>query len=165
MNEGEEDSVTLLSQIVLHTIWDDENVRKSQSDTGRRVWTCGFCDKVFVTWNATKALAHVLRIKGVDIAVCHAPIPAESHEAYVKLKSKIDDRKRKRDSTHETMARHVRAQQQEVVDMDAKMPARRGGFVTPSLSSTTDFSSPATKTNSTWTHVSKTCARLYCKLQ
>ena len=145
--------MTVLSQITLDTIWDDEKVNKSTVGNGtKRIWTCGWCSKVFQTWNATNAMSHVLRTRGADIAICPAQIPVESKEIYLRLKAKTEDRKRKRFTTQERLARHIRTQQQEVVDLNVKMPARKNGRITPSISSTV-LSSPTPKTNSTWTQV------------
>jgi hypothetical protein len=51
---------------VLTSIWDAEAVTKLPD--GR--WKCGHCGHFFKCHNATKALAHVSKTPGKDIAVC-----------------------------------------------------------------------------------------------
>ena len=55
--------------IVLDTIWEDDMIERH---TGLDTWNCKWCKKTFKGINATKALAHVLRISGKSISGCKA---------------------------------------------------------------------------------------------
>ena len=66
-------------------VWDYPKVTKSHDESGKKVWTCGWCGSVFKLWNATKALAHLARISKQDIKVCFANIPTATSDSYKAL--------------------------------------------------------------------------------
>jgi hypothetical protein len=64
-------------------VWDDPLVeKKTGAVTGKRYWTCGHCHCQYPTWNATKAKAHMARIRNNGIVACKARISDEAMEIY-----------------------------------------------------------------------------------
>jgi len=60
----EEDQDDDEGPIVLSSIWDDKMISKffGKEDL-RKKWKCLWCKSVFTTWNGTKALQHVRKMK------------------------------------------------------------------------------------------------------
>jgi hypothetical protein len=81
----------------MNSIWECEYLRiKTQEDQSGKLisgWTCAYCPRPgnvggFVfrkSVNATKALAHVPKLVGQDVAVCRGIIPYEKKMAYKAL--------------------------------------------------------------------------------
>ena len=51
------------------SIWGDDHILRIDEKN----WKCLWCNTIFQGINATKALAHVLRKKGMDIKSCYVP--------------------------------------------------------------------------------------------
>ena len=56
--------------VVVNTVWDV--VERFEEEDGRSGWTCPGCMNKFYGFNATKAKAHLLRLAGFSINVCHS---------------------------------------------------------------------------------------------
>jgi hypothetical protein len=78
----------------LQHIWDCPYIEKNHP-TG---WKCLWCSDVFVPVHATRALYHVIRLKGRGIKPCKASIPANYLARYQAMRddgsSKADSKKR-----------------------------------------------------------------------
>ena len=53
------------STLVLASIWDDDMIEKN----GTSSWKCLWCEKLFQGRHASKAIAHLAKVKGLSIAV------------------------------------------------------------------------------------------------
>ena len=84
---------------ILKNISKDDYVIKLTSDTGKKSWKCRWCNSVFSGHNATKALFHVSRQKGNDIAKCRGNIDASHLGSYQDLFSRSISKKTKRANT------------------------------------------------------------------
>ncbi len=81
----------------MNSIWDCKYlcITMQEDDFGKNIggWTCAYCPcpgnvggYVFCkSVNATKALAHILKIKGQDVAICKGVIPYPKKKAYKSL--------------------------------------------------------------------------------
>ena len=49
---------------------------------GKDGWICGWCDKFFKPFHATRAVWHLLKLKGMGIAVCKAAITDANRQLY-----------------------------------------------------------------------------------
>ena len=56
--------------VVVSTVWGV--VERFEEEDGRSGWTCPGCTNKFYGFNATKAKAHLLRLAGFSINVCHS---------------------------------------------------------------------------------------------
>jgi hypothetical protein len=55
----------------LTSIWGCPKIQKGHDEkSGKPKWTCLWCGETFLTWNATKAMMHVLRKSGQNVKVC-----------------------------------------------------------------------------------------------
>ena len=53
---------------------------------GNKTWKCLYCDTTYFGWNATKALAHIAKIEGKDVAACRSiKISREKLKTYAEL--------------------------------------------------------------------------------
>jgi hypothetical protein len=79
----------------INTVWEDDHFRRIMDENGNPRWKCLWCDTTFAGWNATKALYHVVRVRGFDIAPCSGTI---SYDAALKYKALYDGKVKKRES-------------------------------------------------------------------
>jgi hypothetical protein len=97
---------------------------------GKDGWECGWCGKSFAPGHASRALQHVLKIKGGDIPVCKATILEQFLKRYQKLydsgRGWIDSKKRLSNRMYESVA----LQQESAVDNLLK---KRGVVVSGSV--------------------------------
>ncbi len=98
----------------LRSIWDCKHlcIKTREDEFGKLMsgWTCAYCPRsgnvgayVFrKTVNATKALAHVLKFAGQDVAICRGIIPTAKKKAYRALynlnQAKIQEKKARDDT-------------------------------------------------------------------
>ncbi len=66
----------------------DQRGKKVRNKKGELVpgWECLYCKRQFPHANATKALMHISKTKGHDVAVCRSPIPVKLMKRYCKLR-------------------------------------------------------------------------------
>jgi hypothetical protein len=80
---------------------------------GKDGWECGWCGKIFAPRHASRALWHVLKMKGGDIAVCKAAILDKYLKRYQALydssRGRIDSKKRSSKCMYQSMALHQEA--------------------------------------------------------
>ena len=78
----------------LQSIWECPMINRSSIDIdGKSIsgWTCGWCPsddgnpQFFKSVNATKALCHVLKVRGQDIRLCRGEIPDRNVAQYRSL--------------------------------------------------------------------------------
>jgi transposase-like protein len=78
----------------LKTIFDDEHIEKyNDKGDGKPRWRCKWCQNTFASWNATKALAHVVKTSKADIKACTGRIDDRSKALYERLYDKSKKRR------------------------------------------------------------------------
>jgi hypothetical protein len=70
----------------LMSIWDDNKVFKCMDGEGKKQWKCLWCKCTFGSWNSTKAVAHLNKVRKKDIEPCRALIDAMHCQLYEDLK-------------------------------------------------------------------------------
>lgn len=130
---GEDDEPLLLD-----TIWEDDKItRNMKKDT----WCCGWCKKEFKGINATKALAHVLRLSGKSISGCKSFRKIDSMHCmtYEELRKRQHKRgsyaAKAKDVVVERMDEQGRQSSQMLIMSSGKKPATKRSAVDCSLSS------------------------------
>ncbi len=73
-DDAEVDAVASL--VPLKKVWNCDMIEQGTNGDGEIIWTCKHCGKSFAGSNATKAIHHVLKKKGQNIALCTAMIPS-----------------------------------------------------------------------------------------
>lgn len=115
VDEDEEvDEADDVDPLLMSSIWDDVKIQKTLSEDGKRMWKCGYCNSSFSGHNATKAVAHLCRTKGQDIAPCRQFnfIPLKFRQSHQDLSDRKSVAKRKRQVLHETLDRSIDVHQQ-----------------------------------------------------
>jgi hypothetical protein len=88
-NVGEDEGDEQLPPLA--TIWECPMINRTSIDSdGKSIsgWTCGWCPsddgnpQFFKSVNATKALCHVLNVRGQDIRLCRGDIPDKNVAQY-----------------------------------------------------------------------------------
>ena len=98
----------LTTENTLHSIWEDDMIEKLTSkEKGKLIWRCKWCNKVFVGWNATKALQHVNKVGKVDIKPCPGRIDKYHQIIYDKLYVKNGKRKRSNNECNKAIDRSL----------------------------------------------------------
>jgi len=69
-------------------IWSDKYGIKVACKVGKQGWQCGWCNRVFSTLHSMRVVYHILKIKGNNIATCHAMIPEEHQKHYQSIRDK-----------------------------------------------------------------------------
>ena len=100
--EGDSAASTAGTLVPIKEVWDCKYIKLESGKKGQAGWKCGWCDNFYSGQNATKALAHVLRITGKSIIACSGKIPVAYSQRYGDLYSrksenKISCKKRKSD--------------------------------------------------------------------
>jgi hypothetical protein len=106
MNSSDDDSDQDVNEMG-KSIFDDKYCTKFHDEKGKRKWRCGWCEKEFSGWNATKALQHLTKQLKVHIQPCKGKIV---EEYVVKYRTFLQRalRKRKRISdNHGTVKRRI----------------------------------------------------------
>ena len=86
-----------------NSIWDCEKLSKYTDKDGKKRWRCCWCGKSFGGWNATKAIAHVLRNTGQEISLCKARVSPEYRDLYVALSNRISKKRQSQLLFHNTI--------------------------------------------------------------
>jgi len=110
-NPDEEDQDDDERPIVLSSIWDDKMISKFfGKEDSRKKWKCLWCKSVFTTWNGTKALQHVRKVRKTDVKPCTARIDERHKTAYDALFEKQQKRRKSmcnaKESVVESIASH-----------------------------------------------------------
>jgi hypothetical protein len=111
---------------------------------GQKQWKCLWCGLTYQTWNATKALSHVNKIKRSDISRCksHA-IDAAHREVYSRLYEKTSARKTAQQKANDSKKRmseeYIAGAGEAYAATKKKKPSPFASFPTP----VTEDSSPA----------------------
>jgi hypothetical protein len=87
------------------SIFEDKYLSIFQDGKGVSKWRCGWCDKEFSGWNATKALQHLTKQRKVHIQPCKGRIHQEYAEKYLSFYEKAV-RKRKRNAINQNQSRN-----------------------------------------------------------
>jgi hypothetical protein len=165
VEEGSEDDGDVHPFLMVR-IWDDDKITRLFGVGGKLSWQCGYCNQAFSGHNATKALAHVVRVSGQDIAGCkkYHFIPVKKHQSHMDLNDRRQRRKEDRTVVHAAVNRSIVQHQGNLTE--AVMAARgkkRSSFgamsatpvakkrppgKTPSLTESTLTSSVISKTSS-----------------
>lgn len=67
-------------------VWDFTDAVQKVLKHGNKTWKCLYCDTTYSGWNATKALAHIAKIEGKDVAACRSiKISREKLKTYAEL--------------------------------------------------------------------------------
>ena len=100
--------------LLMSCVWDDPKIQKTLSDDGKLTWKCGYCNNTFSGHNATKAVAHLCRTKGQDIAPCkhYNFIPAKQRQSHQDLADRKSVARQKRKIMHENIDRTIDVHQQ-----------------------------------------------------
>ena len=77
--EGEEVCLPAIS-----TVWECAYINYKDVN-GKEGWECQLCGLSFKPRHATRAMRHVLKLKGGDIAICKAVISARYRDRYQAL--------------------------------------------------------------------------------
>ncbi len=89
-------------------MFDYSYIKIKTVNDGKDGWECGWCGKIFAPRHALRALQHVLKIKGGDIAVCKTAILDKFLKRYQALydsgRGRIDSKKRLSNCMYESVA-------------------------------------------------------------
>jgi Protein of unknown function (DUF 659) len=77
----------------LKMIFDDDHINKYNDSKGKPRWKCKWCSCSFAGWNATKALAHVVKGSKADIKFCTGKISSSSRALYIRLYERCQRRR------------------------------------------------------------------------
>jgi hypothetical protein len=91
----------------LKTIFGDTYCTKYQDEKGNRKWKCGWCDKDFSSWNATKALQHLTKQTKVHIQPCKGKISDEYIQKYRLFFDKSQKKRKRLSKNNESVRRLV----------------------------------------------------------
>jgi hypothetical protein len=114
--------------LLMATVWEDGKMQKTCSADGRKSWKCGYCNTTFSGHNATKAVAHLCRTRGQDIAPCkqYHFIPETHRRSHQDLSDRKLLAKRKRKVMHENIDRSIDVHQKDLaVAVGAKVWKKR----------------------------------------
>jgi hypothetical protein len=106
----------------INTVWEDDHFRRIMDENGNVRWKCLWCDTTFSGWNATKALYHVVRVRGFDIAPCSSKI---LDVAATKYKALYDGKAKKRESMRSSKATIKRVIENSNVTAAAELEKRQ----------------------------------------
>jgi len=75
------------------SVWEDDMVQKfHHPDTNQDRWQCMWCNSIYITWNSTKAVAHLAKKKHQNISICASHMIDEVHRnRYTKWQFEIND--------------------------------------------------------------------------
>jgi hypothetical protein len=89
-------------------VFDCSYIKIKTVNDGKDGWECGWCGKIFASKHASRALRHVLKIKGGNIAVCKAAILDKFLKRYQALydsgRGRIDSKKHLSNCIYESVA-------------------------------------------------------------
>jgi hypothetical protein len=146
--EGGKEGEQLLS---LKSVFDCSYIKIKAVNDGKDGWKCGWCGKNFAPRHASRALQHVLKIKGGNIAVCRAAILDKFLKRYQALydsgRGRIESKKRSSNCMYESVA----LQQESAV---GNLLKKRGVVVSGSVLSPLSESSFSSASTGTSTSIS-----------
>ena len=147
--DDEDDDVNPLA---LTCIWDDAHLVRQFPGTGKHTWKCCYCKTTFSGHNATKALAHVTRTTGQDIAICKSFqfISCKMQQSHLDLYHRFREKKRKRLVCHEAVHRSIDEHQQHLTAaIAASRRKKRAPVCTTPPGPSTPSASVVSKSSST----------------
>jgi hypothetical protein len=117
----------------LTSIFHCSMIEESSTNTSKICWLCKWCGKTFSPRHQSRALCHVLKIRGGDIAICIARIPKFNEDRYRSLYDKSKERMASKKRSHTQIDDAVQLKQTSAV---ANLLEKRGvtGVVTTSPS-------------------------------
>ena len=134
----------------LESIFDCEKITKGAKADGTAMWKCHHCGDSFVGNNATKAILHVLRIKGQqNIRGCTAEIPSIVSRRYEALYSKQNSSRLLKDEVSLSRERMLADRHERVAAF--VRPLRKNSKSPPPSSKRDRDSTPVSVSNSTIT--------------
>jgi len=107
--EGEEVCLPAIS-----TVWECAYINYKDVN-GKEGWECQWCGLSFKPRHATRAMRHVLKMKGGDIAICKAVISARYRNRYQALYDRQYARIDSKRKSDETISDSVTVQQEAAV--------------------------------------------------
>lgn len=108
MNEDAPEIIAVVDGKELESIFDCDMIHKITSeDDGKQKWQCGWCGNYFGTWNATKAISHVMKLGKMDIKICRAKIDAAHLQRYKNLFDKTIEKRIKQRAAHKEMSEAI----------------------------------------------------------
>ncbi len=93
-NDVDDDEEVLVPRPYYYTIWDCPHINKftlEENGVVKNGWRCDWCmtpPAMFLSFSATKALAHMLRLPGSDVRPCIGIIPETVMLGYKDLYSR-----------------------------------------------------------------------------
>jgi hypothetical protein len=131
--------------MALKEIWDDKKIKR---DYDTHQWTCLYCQKPFAGHNATKALAHVTRAKGFNIASCqsHRFIPDKKRQSHQDLFDRKQQAKKRRKKSSSALELSISKHQDDLTT--AVQSARKRPYTTPTTASKPRSVTSVVSTNS-----------------
>jgi hypothetical protein len=120
------------------SIFEDKYCTKYQDEKGDRKWRCGWCNKEFSGWNATKALQHLTKQRKVHIQPCRGKITTEYIEKYRSFLERSQRKRSIKKKNHQSVNRSIDDMNESAaVALDSK---RRSSSKRPSDASSFTYS-------------------------
>ena len=88
-------------------IFEDDMIEKYSDNDGKPRWRCKWCNTSFAGWNATKAIRHVNKVRGMDIKVCKVRIDVEHTRRYQYLMKQSERKRTRSRENHGAMDRSI----------------------------------------------------------
>ena len=89
------------------SVFDDEMIEKIMDNNGKPRWRYKWCDNDFAGWNATKAIAHLNKIKKSDIKPCKVRIDAEYSKKYLAMLKETERKRSRSRESHGAIDRSI----------------------------------------------------------
>jgi hypothetical protein len=134
--------------LAMRRIWDDNQIQKVADGRGKMQWKCLYCKTTFAGQNATKALAHVSRSKGFNIAACKSYqfIPHKKRQSHQDLFDRQQNAKKSRAASTAALQQSISEHQDELTS--AVQSSRKRPYTTPISTLTTPSVASAVSTTS-----------------
>jgi hypothetical protein len=95
------------------SVFDCSYIKINTVNDGKDGWKCGWCGKIFAPRRASRALWHVMKMKGGNVAVCKAAILDKYLKRYQALydssREQIDSKKHSSKCMYQSVALHQEA--------------------------------------------------------
>jgi hypothetical protein len=114
--EGEEVCLPAIS-----TVWECAYINYKDVN-GKEGWECQWCGLSFKPRHATRAMRHVLKLKGGDMAICKAVISARYRDQYQALYlydrqfTRVDSKRKSDEIIRDSVTEHQEAAVQSILD-------------------------------------------------
>jgi hypothetical protein len=89
------------------SVFDDEMVEKIMDNGGKPRWRCKWCDNDFAGWNATKAIAHLNKLRKSDIKPCKVRIDSDYAKKYLAMLKETERKRRGSRQSHGAIDRSI----------------------------------------------------------